>query len=746
MSQEPVSPEIDRQADIDPGSYLLHGYGTREVNKIQVTQYDLKVSGGMKNHWDRESYTSSVAYFLDQDHGTPVAPAGRMSVVSKTSLSRSVFAWGKEVTPINPTSVSLDASKDRDRAKIKSFVQSCFKRAIPSDLYTFQFLDKIVRDEPEFTTGPKGFAAHPKHAVKIQVTAAGKVLVHVESGFSIRSNSTLDELYSRNDNPYGKKVAHDPNRYLTEGQGRLRGWSDYHYTDYIPEAGSSIAEMHEGVADEEWRQKLIEEDPRLLNVKYGSKLRRQAPHFLRLSPRIEQVQDQDREFYKRFDARSAMMPDERYELSEEFLTNMKQLPVIEMDLEPGPTNAPYDSVQMREVDRLAFGGGQYARDPGNGLRDHGVYKSPGQYRVGILAPERWNEKANELAPLIVAGLNDLSASAGVTCYGYKLGDVSNYTPVVHDLHDETDAVLAIVPNKGSAENFPGVQDPYSELKRTLLRKGIPTQMMQKSTADEVLGQRAGIGNDKFLNTLSAVVAKAGGTPWQIDSLPGETDAFMGLDVTYDQSSEQHSGASASVVLADGTTFAAESTTQQDGEKFSAKHVEQFVRDLVFDFAAEQSREINRLCIMRDGKIAEDIDAVRAGLAELDADIDIVGIRKSGQPRVAEFDGTRFLIADKGVGFIDSDRSQAIVHAFGKPEIKDNNPVGTPRTFRLTKHSGPTDVKTLTRQSYWLSEIHYGSPIRSPRLPVPIEYADMAAGYVRDGYVSPGTVIKGPAYI
>lgn len=40
------------------------------------------------------------------------------------------------------------------------------------------------------------------------------------------------------------------------------------------------------------------------------------------------------------------------------------------------------------------------------------------------------------------------------------------------------------------------------------------------------------------------------------------------------------------------TFAAESTVQQGGEKFSAHHVRQFVRDLVFDFAAEQGHEID----------------------------------------------------------------------------------------------------------------------------------------------------------
>ncbi|MFA9518112.1 Piwi domain-containing protein [Halopenitus sp. H-Gu1] len=743
MSPGSASVGVDRQADIESGTYLLHGYGTNRLEEIQVTQYDLRVAGGVENHWDRDSFTSSAAYYFDRQHGSPVASSGELSVISKTELSRPVYVWGRKVKPVNPTKVTLNAEDPEDREKLKGFVQSCFKRAIPNERYTFQFLNEIVRDEPAFAGDE--FAAHPKHDIKIQVTAGGRVLVHVESGFSIRSTSTLDELYSSGDNPYGKRVAHDPERYYNQGQGYLRGWSEYHYTDHISGAGSSIAEMHEGSVDEEWRQRLIEEDPKLLDVKYGDNVRRQAPHFLRLSPRTEQVKDLEIGFYKRFDRRSAMMPGERYELSTEFLGELSRLPVLEMDFEPGPRNAPYQFLQMRDVDRLVFGSERPARSPGKGLRNHGVYGSPSRYRVGVLIPEQWEESFGELTGLVARGLKEIGAPAGVTGYNYVLGDVSNYTPVVHDVHDETDAVIAIVPDKGASEEF-GIDDPHKELKRTLLRKGVPTQMMQRSTVDELVGQRASIGNDKMLNVLSAVVAKAGGTPWQIDSLPGETDAFMGLDVTYDSSSGQHSGASASVVFSDGTTFAAESTTQQGGEKFAPRHVEQFVRDLVFDFAAEQGYEIDRLCIMRDGKISEDIDAVRDGLTEVDAEVDIVGVRKTGQPRIAYFDGTRFRIAEKGVGFVDDARSQAIVHAFGKPEIRDDNPVGTPRTFRLTKDSGPTDIVTLTRQAYWLSEIHYGSPVRSPRLPVPIKYADMAAEYVRKEFVSPGTVIKGPAYL
>lgn len=745
MSDTTSTADVERQADVQPGTYLLHGYGDRCLTDVKVRRYELEVQGGVKGHWDRNRFTSSAAYYLDQEHGTPVASAGTLSVISVTSLNNPVNVWNKRVKPVEDENIELDPSKSSDRKRLRSFVQSCFRRAVPKSEYSYKFINEIVRNEPEFST--EDFAGYPTHDVKIQITTDGTVLAHVESGYAIRSRSTLDEIYSRIDNLTGLKVAHFPDRYSTKGKGRLQGWSEYSYNDHISDAGASIAEIHKGVADETWRQQLIEDNPRLLKIKYGNKVRNQAPHFLKLSPRLEQVKDQDYEFFREFLHRKAMMPDEKFTYANEFFNDLSRLPVLDLTFNTGPTNHQYNRIQIRKQNkRLLFAEGQLSHTPSRGLRNYGVYKRPGKYSVGVLAPSRWEDLRKEFMPLLVLGLTELCSSARVTGYDYDLGDISNYTPVAHDLHSETDAVVAIVPEEGAAADFPGIEDPYHELKRTLMRKGIATQMIQKPTVKRLIAGSGGPENDKMLNTLSAVVAKAGGTPWQVDDMPGETDAFMGLDVSRDRDSGQHSGASASVVLADGTTFAAESTIQQEGEKFSAHHVRQFVRDLVTDFAAKQGSEINRLCIMRDGKVYEDIETVRDGLSELDAEIDIVGIRKRGQPRVAEFNGTRFRIAEKGIGFVDEKRNQAILHSFGKPETDDDNSVGTPRTFRLIRHSGPSDVETLARQAYWLSEVHVGSPVKSPRLPIPILYSDMAAEYVRDGIVSAGTVINGPAYI
>ena len=96
MPHDSASTEIERQAEIQPGTYLLNGRGETRLDEVEAVQYDLKVSGGVEQYWDREQFTSSAAYYLDQEHGSPVAGVGKMSVMSRTDLSRSVRVWKRD--------------------------------------------------------------------------------------------------------------------------------------------------------------------------------------------------------------------------------------------------------------------------------------------------------------------------------------------------------------------------------------------------------------------------------------------------------------------------------------------------------------------------------------------------------------------------------------------------------------------------------------------------------------------------
>lgn len=190
------------------------------------------------------------------------------------------------------------------------------------------------------------------------------------------------------------------------------------------------------------------------------------------------------------------------------------------------------------------------------------------------------------------------------------------------------------------------------------------------------------------------------------------------------------------------------TTTQEGEEFSVDDLRQFIRQLVFDHGTVIGESIEHVTLLRDGRMTEDVETIRTAAREMDLEGDIAAVRKSGQPRIVEYDpsGRQLNLADKGVAFVDHDRDRFVLLPWGPPEVQLSSARGTPRTLGICHHSGPTNIETLTRQVYWLSEVHVGSPARSGRNPVPIEYADKAAEYVRDGFVSGGQVIHGPAYL
>lgn len=738
LSHPPVSGE---------GTYLMQSRG-KELTNLTVKEYKLNVSPGVKQREDVDRFTASAKYWLDQVHGVPVAQAGTLRVISFTVLSRDVEVWGRSVSPEFVRQRTLDPAIPEDNDDLKELVQSALRRAIPKNKYSFRFLNDIVRKSPAFVAESGKFAAHPNYELRVRVTSDGIPLLHVESGHTLRATTTVDQLIDEDDDPRGMKVEHDTTHYDEPGSGVLVGWSDSRYTDHIDGIGNSIYGLHEGDVDEEFREQLKTEDPRLLRIRYGDDTKYQLPHLLLPSPRLEQIEQQDRDFHRRYNEEKGLLPQRRHILASNFVEDLQVLPTVDIEFLPGPTNHGYEIARIRgESPRLVFGDKHRHTTPRGGLVDHGVFNPPGQYRVGVLTPATpmFDEIREEFLPLLVRRLREIGAPAAVKNYTFELGDVPKYTEAAHSVDEDTDVVVAVVPDKEQADSLPGMKDPFDELKRALMRRGIPSQMVMKPTVEELLAVNASAGNFSFINALSAIVAKAGGTPWVIGNLPGPTDAFMGLDVTRDENN-QHAGTSASVVLKNGAVFAAESTTLQSGEKFQTGHIKQFVRDLVHDFASSHGENIGHVTILRDGKIHEQVDTIREGLSGMDIEFDMVGIRKSGQPRIVTYEDEQFKIADKGLGFVDTDRGEAILHPWGIPETTQDNQQGTPRTIGIVKDSGPTDLHTITEQVYWLTEMHFGSPARSTREPVPIKYADAAADYVREGFVAPGEVIHGPAYL
>jgi hypothetical protein len=581
------------------------------------------------------------------------------------------------------------------------------------------------------------------------VTADGVPLLQVEVSHEQRPLETLDEIYSPGGTVPRKHVQHNPEVYNEKGSGYLTGWSDYHYTDHVEDIGDSIAGLQEEdeKIDPELGAQLQKENPRLLEVDYGGFHGNQLPHVLTMTASLDQVKENDYDFHRRFTSEKALQPGERYRNAATFARSLSRLPTFNTSFVPKPSTHGYRSRSFRRGEpRLVYAGGQRGSQPRVDLSEFGVYKTP-EYRVRLIAPATspYDEVRDRLPGVIAKGLSDIGAPAHVTGGAtYDPGDTTNYTEAASQLPKDTDVAVAVVPREEEADETDLFDDPHPELKRRLMRRGMPTQMLEKPTAENLVDTRPAPSEHTFVNILSAIATKAGATPWMVADFPGTCDAFLGLDVS--RKNGKNAGASASVVLPDGAMFAAEFTTFQDGETFRAEDLNTIVRDLVFDFAADHDHSIDHLTIMRDGKISEDVEAIREGVDSLDVDVDLVGVRKSGQPRVGHWKGDGWRIADKGVAFIDDDRDRAVLHSWGMPDCGEELATGTPKTVGMRKHSGPTDIATLTEQSYWLSEMHYGSPARSTRLPVPIKYADKAAQYVREGYADKNSIIEGPAYL
>lgn len=731
-----------------PGPALFLFQGDKRLTDTTVTEYRLDVDGGLDQNDDPDSFTQSARWTFGNYHGTPVASNGRLRLVATRSLSRSLEVRGRTVDPVEVGQRTLDPADPGDRAQLEALVQADLRSAIPDDDYEFRFLNEIRRTEPAFTAESGDFAAHITYDASVEVTVDGVPLLQVEVGHTLRALTTLDELVTPGETVRRMDVEHDPERYYNKATGTVTGWSDTRYTDHVDEIGASIADVHEGDIDEALRARLIEENPRLLTVQYGSTEGKQLPHVLTLTPSLEQVKEEDRKFHQRFTREKALQPGGRYRHAASFTEDLARLPTLDASFIPKPTPHGYEqhSFRRQHRPRLVYADGERGSQPRKDLPEYGVYDAPG-YRVRLVSPatDRYEKIRDELPPLVARGLRDIDAPAHVTGgETYAPGDTSNYTAAAGDLDDDTDVALVVVPDEDQAKGNDLFEDPFPEIKRRLMRRGIPTQMVTRTTARNLIGTSPPPSESTFANILSGIATKAGATPWKVAEFPGESDAFLGLDVS--RKDGRNAGASASVVLPDGAMFAAEFTTFQDGETFRAEDVTRIVRDLVFDFAGNNDESIEQLTVLRDGKVYEDVETIREGLAHLDVGVTLAGIRKSGQPRVGHWRGDGWRIADKGVAFVAADRDRAVLHSWGVPDCREEHGTGTPRTIGIRKDSGPTDITTLTEQVYWLSEMHYGSPARSGTLPIPVDYADKAAEYVRKGYADPNSVINGPAYL
>jgi hypothetical protein len=757
LEATPVEAKGDSAATEDDGQLFDsltdgHPYLTlfpidQDFEVTSVYQYQIEASGPFGNHPMDETYR--LAAYLRNDSTAQVTHASTLSVIATHPVT-TTLPEPFELT--NEREVDLQATEKSDREVLKRLLQLELKNAVNSTEYQADRIDSIIEEEPTIEGSDGLFEASRAYHLRVEILPTGNAFVGVEINHHARSQVTLDEYLNRTSvEPevlIGTDIEHDPERYELAGSGTFEGYTQHRFTDSLPQLGNqSIAEWYQQKdrISEGTLEALRVANPRLVNIRYSpsdDETQWHVPQLLRVAPRKEVVKQVSPAFHQEWDTASKLLPDERFSLSTEFIKHLDDLHELDAAVESTPVgpSRSFFSAKVDRSDNLVFANGNTADVPSTGLKRHGVYKRPECFNVQYLVPKRFIDQFEGFRQQFETQLRQIGCTPDETTETeYELGKKLGYNEVTTTVAaSDPDAVLAIVPSPNNEFIRDGtIDDPYKELKKALGKQSIPTQMVKAENLDNRWVHR---------NTALGLIGGAGGVPWRVDDMPGDVDCFIGLDATYDQQKDQYLGASANVVRADGTVFVSKSQSLQSGETFDEDVIIDVVQDVHREFVSRENKSPDHIVIHRDGRLFEDVDTILEPFAEAGIEIDILDVRKSGAPREALYKNSEFRIDQKGRLFMEQGGDYGFLTTTGRPEFDESTGLGTPRTLRIVRRAGDTDMQTLLEQVYWLSESHVGSAQRSTRLPISTYYADRCAEHARDGYLVHGELVHGIPYL
>jgi len=739
--------ELLHQQPLSDGNYLLQ-FELGELPELSVHEYELRATGSGGIDPDDftngiEGFTAKAANYYQSRIGSPVttADASRRRIYATEKLPDTISIHGYTIKPVHQGETTLEARSYTDDGPLQAFVKQDVKRAV-AGRFEVSGIDSIIEPTPQRTANSGLFEAYRKYKCRIRVNTDGTVICGVNVAYHLESTFSAAEWVERGHEIGEVTVEHDTKLYDSARTATVKEIIDMDYDDVLDGPGVPISEYHEKHVDQDVIDSMRAGDPIIANLQYGSdedSIFPQLLEYCKVIPTFDQLGRVDETFLEVIHNESRMKPEERFNVVTAFVDLLGPTPYFGFDPAPQPTNAGYREHRTPNIPNLRFAEGKTGFYGGGGLerKGYGVYKPPESFDIIALYPDREEDAARKYVLSLLNKLADFDASpTEFDRDTYELGSEFHYSQYAENASDY-DAALIVVPDEDEAAAA-DYDDPYPEFKRRLGQLGVPSQMISVDNLGD---------NDYRGNICSSLIGKAGGVPWRIDDVPGDVDAFVGLDVTYDHATQQHLGAAANVIMADGTILASEAVTKQAGETFDEDDVANVIKHVLEIFAEEEGQPPRHVVIHRDGKFYLDVENLIERLdkvRDLIPRFDLVEIRKSGNPRIAEYEesDSRFEIADKGVAFHIHNGEHSYLTTTGGNE---GSP-GTPRPLQIVKRYGSTDLDTLAEQTYWLSEAHVGSLSRSTRLPITTYYADKCADFAMNGYLTKGSIIRGVPYI
>ncbi len=259
-------------------------------------------------------------------------------------------------------------------------------------------------------------------------------------------------------------------------------------------------------------------------------------------------------------------------------------------------------------------------------------------------------------------------------------------------------VLAVLPDDiGEDEDDWGV---YHNLKSTTIGRGIPSQVVYKSTARRKYA---------FANIVLGMLAKTGSIPYTLAKPLPYADMAVGLDIARERKRQLAGSLNATAVariyLGDGRLLRyVIHDAPLEGETIP--------RQVMEGLFPEQEFQGKRVVVHRDGYFRGDEKRVLRNWGQsIGAQFHLVEVIKTGAPRTYRNDNQTIVQPTKGTLFRLSDREGWLVSSL--PPFQN----ATPQPLHLRAEPSFT-IENATHSVLSMTLLHFGS-VRAPRLPVTI---------------------------
>lgn len=715
--------------------------------------YIKKEENGNSNDVSNHELITDVSLKLEEEQDISLysRDADSLEIYTMERPDRQEYNVRNESTySVNPEEeVEIDYENSSHRKIIKEIMESKIKNRLKdSDEYLVYGMDRVI--ESSSVTSSDKFSAHRRYDLSVTVDTSGYIYLSIYprtkylSRYKV-SESEKDKIFGSGKNlrlnmDYGSRGEVRPVN-IDHGGSTTKRYSsldnrtlvEYHTERYkegkISEEQLELIKNSDNPPIRAYISGSDDDEPKLF-----------PQELLVVQPNIKNIAEFDEDFKKKADYRTSSDPMDYKEDVRDFIRDYGEYRIydnkisFEHNFFRGDDRRRIVELFDPEHDIYQFSEG--CSHQKSKMTELGAYRSPDDPTIAYVYPEPKEDEYKSFLDKINKVSENMSCEFDFDKISY---DYTNTTEVsvnniIQSLATDYDCVLVVIPRSDGHNSFVNIDknDFYRKLKTDLGTHGYSSQFVKGQNANPNTESQAKRQYGVIRNICVSLVAKSGGTPFTVeDSMVGDTDMFIGLDVAEHYSQEEgpggiHMAGVGVAVFDDGTVVGSKSTRSQLGEKIGSSDLQDILRECIQSYEKIKNDKPDKISIHRDGWMNEDISKAKDYMDDIEVDYNIVEVRKTPRERIL-YNSDSPRDPDQGVALVDNINNTSTIVSWGHPESK--NTPGTPRplTVSLLEGSVDNDIKKISKQVYLLSNSHFGCYNSSLRVPITTEYADRVSG-------------------